>query len=419
MNQASERFFPLLSVAEWKTQLPVLSEKLASLKTLAVHPNEHGIYAATGDQNRDTSSGYQNAWLRDNAMVAFSQWECGDPESAIKTAQGLTTFLLTQTAKLERIIKIPTLKGEVAERPHVRFDAKTLREVSQSWAHAQNDALAYVAWLRIRLAIRARFDLGATERELYGLFPRYFQAIEYWHDRDSGAWEEARKVNSSSVGAVMAALIEFRRYLGTGGHLPGVQPSDLEKLIRMGERTLDRQLPFESPPGRKTDSALLFLIYPLGVIRDQQVQRLILSLVRARLVREHGVCRYVGDSYYCQDYDEWFPPGIRTSDFSDRIGLRDEFLKPGSEAQWCLFDPLLSAFYGTGASSQLTRDDLIRRQLEYFNRAVAQITMDGKCPELYYQKKGAFVTNEHTPLVWTQAFVKLALHQLEVNSGLI
>jgi hypothetical protein len=35
-----------------------------------------------------------------------------------------------------------------------------------------------------------------------------------------------------------------------------------------------------------------------------------------------------------------------SSDFSDRLEFRDAFLQPNCEAQWCIFDPLLSIIYG-------------------------------------------------------------------------
>jgi phosphorylase kinase alpha/beta subunit len=135
------------------------------------------------------------------------------------------------------------------------------------------------------------------------------------------------------------------------------------------------------------------------------LQDWILSLVRARLLGANGIKRYIGDSYYCQDYDKWLSPEQRAGDFSNRIELRDELLQPGCEAQWCLFDPLLSVIYG--------ERNLLAEQLEFLNRALAQLTVDGACAELYYLKHGTYVPNEHTPLAWTQANLAIAIHELE------
>src|SRR5712692_9243349 len=282
MKESSERFFAPLTIAEIRNQLPALREKLGRFRTLSVQPNENGIYAASLSQHPTSLSGYQYAWLRDNVMVAFSRWECGDRETPFKTLQGLTKFLRTQTLRIEAIISKPERKEEIEHRPHVRFDALTLQEIDRPWAHAQNDALAYVVWFRFRLANEGGFDLANEERELYSLLPRYFAAIEYWKDADNGAWEEARKLNSSSVGAVRAALIEIKKYLRSRGTIPGLEERNLDDLAELGQRTLQAQLPFESPPARKTDSALLFLIYPLQTATDRDSHHLILSLVRAR-----------------------------------------------------------------------------------------------------------------------------------------
>jgi hypothetical protein len=406
-------YFPQLSASNARSQLKVLRRKLEDSGTLHIPINQNGVYAASASQTTDSRTGYQDAWLRDNAMIAFSRWQCGDPESAFKTLQGLTTFLKTQSHKMEAIIDHPELRHDVQRRPHVRFNAKTLKELDQSWAHAQNDALAYVVWLRLRLADHDRqFRLSQDERDLYGLFPAYFWAIKYWEDLDSGAWEESRKVNSSSVGAVAAALLEFQKLeRSERRRCSEAERKRLDALVRNGLQTLHRQLPFESPPIRKTDAALLFLIYPLGLIgssgpiRDRDIQDWILSLVRARLQGVVGIKRYIGDSYYCQDYDEWLSPEQRSGNFSSRIELRDELLQPGCEAQWCLFDPLLSVIYG--------EKKLSGEQLTFLNRALAQLTVDRTCAELYYLKHGTYVPNEHTPLAWTQANLAIAVHELE------
>src|SRR6266704_3480764 len=150
MTGTPELFFPWLTARALESQLPALREKLTASGTLAVEPNEHGVYAASESQNLDSLSGYQNAWLRDNVMVAFSKWICGDPQSAFRTIRGLTSFLQTQATKIDAIIQRPQRKEEVNLRPHVRFDARTLREIGQNWPHAQNDALEYVIWFRFR-----------------------------------------------------------------------------------------------------------------------------------------------------------------------------------------------------------------------------------------------------------------------------
>jgi hypothetical protein len=391
---------------------------LEKSSTLLLIPNEHGIYSAAGLRD-DDASGYQHAWLRDNVMIAYSKWFCGDSPSAFRTVQGLQRFLYTQTHQFQEIIARPELKEDVSKRPGVRFNARTLT-VPGKWANAQNDSLGAVIWLRFLIANEdatgTAFSLAAEEWPLYELMLQYLNKIQFWCDPDSGAWEEERKFNSSSVGAVLAGLREFIRY----GKRVGERPASalLELATQLYDRGLHalETLPFESPPKRKSDAALLLLIFPYGAVDKVEVQDQILSLVRARLMGPYGIRRYIGDSYYCQDYDAWFSESERTADFSTSIEYRDELLVPGQEAQWCLFDPLISAIYGLRSREQ--KDPQLRnryRQLQtlHFQRSIRQLTKELHCPELYYSRDGRYVPNHHTPLAWTQANLSIALQVME------
>jgi len=394
--------------------LPEIEEQLAAFGTLCIPQLANGLFAAAGGPEAGHASGYQHAWLRDNVMVAYSRWRCGDTQSAHRTAESLAKFLETQEPRMRAIIHRPEAKDEVHNRPHVRFEANTLRELPQKWSHAQNDALGDVMWLRFLLAEQNDLALETGEVELFGTLARYFGAIEYWDDKDSGPWEEERKVNSSSVGTVLSALQGLKRYRERTGSFGMLEGSELDLWIARGSATLHRRLPFESPPERKTDSAVLLLVHPLDVIEDRRMAHRIVSLVRARLEGERGIRRYNGDSYFCQDYDEWFPPEEQTADFSNSMDVRDEFLRPGCEAQWCLFDPILSSIFGS-RFRVTARPELFQLQLRYLNRALSQVTKDGQCPELYFLKRGEWTPNDHTPLAWTQANLAVALHDLKLS----
>ena len=117
-----------------------------------------------------------------------------------------------------------------------------------------------------------------------------------------------------------------------------------------------------------------------------------------------GFRRYIGDSYYCQDYDRWFPPELRSVDWSERIEVRDEYLQPGCEAQWCLFDSLLSVIFG-----RLYGDG--EQQARYLHRAIGQLTPANDCPELYFLKRGRWTPSPQTPLLWAEANLSLALNE--------
>ena len=98
----------------------------------------------------------------------------------------------------------------MANRPHVRFDGRTLSAIGdQRWADAQNDALGYFLWLSSTLAASGALKPDANAVSVLTRFVRYFAAIRFWQDEDSGHWEEQRKVSASSIGTVVAGLEAF------------------------------------------------------------------------------------------------------------------------------------------------------------------------------------------------------------------
>jgi phosphorylase kinase alpha/beta subunit len=130
------------------------------------------------------------------------------------------------------------------------------------------------------------------------------------------------------------------------------------------------------------------------------------------------VRRYLGDSYWCADYKTLLAPDERTVDVSADMSARDRLLEPGGEAQWCLFDPIISVIHGLRYRS--TGDaEALRLQTEHLNRSLRQLTGPDtafpplRCPESYYREHGRYVPNDVTPLLWTQANLRLALHHME------
>jgi GH15 family glucan-1,4-alpha-glucosidase len=416
--------FTYLIAEDYTTEsIAKIKEVVAAHGTHEIRPVANGLYAASGSQAPDSSTGYQNVWVRDNIMVANSLRLRGITKPAIACMQGLTGFFKKQVPRFQEIIDDPVrvLKEDANRRPHIRFTAENLSELPEKWPHAQNDALGQALWFRMVLANAGMLAMTPEDWKTYSLFPGYFEAIEYWQDNDSGAWEEGRKTNNSSVGAVVGGLEELLKYLTVAdgrssagvASLSGAGIAKVEKLIATGRARLAETLPFEAPPERLADSAILFLIHPLGTVRARAIQDAIMNLVQARLKGEHGIKRYANDSYFCQDYDEWFAPSEMSSDFSERNDFRDAFLQPGCEAQWCIFDPVLSIIYGERYLADSSDVVSYRKQVHYFNRSLRQVTSEGHCPELYFLKQGRYVANAHTPLAWTQANQALALHLME------
>jgi hypothetical protein len=382
-------------------------------------------------QASNAYTGYGNTWVRDTVHIAQA------------AARSLLAWFATQAPRFEACIAGTADVADPMQRPHVRFRGAELAELPGWWPHAQNDALGYALWYLSRAALAGLLPLDEDAARVLGRFPRYFAAIRYWQDRDSGHWEEARKLQCSSVGAVVAGLLAYRGLCRARPELlaaregvaareavaacegagPGALPAQLEELLAAGRAHLARVLPAESAGeadpslDRATDAALLFLVHPLRVVTGELAAR-ICDDVRAALLGPWGIRRYAGDSYWMADYKRLFDEATRTSGFEDDVASRDRHLKPGTEAQWCLFDPVLSTIHGWRfLASRDPRD----RQLQewHLRRALGQVTGAdcplgiGLCPEAYYlpdsREPDAWVPNDDTPLLWTEAALSGAL----------
>lgn len=400
-------------------QLEAIWALLKSKGTFSFPHLPNGLYPAHDGGADSAHTGYQNVWIRDNVYIALAHYENGEVPTAIATLTSLAQFLLSQTDRFQAVVSDPKTAAGPMNRPHIRFDGRTLSELPQKWPHAQNDALGYFVWLFCRVHREQRIDPSPDDWTLLSLCVAYWQAIRYWRDADSGHWEEARKVEASSIGAVVAALLELEG-LAEDRDSHAIPLHTIRSMIAEGRRALSEILPSESiepsERARRYDSALLFLIYPLRVIEGDMAQT-IMDDVIANLRGTIGIKRYPGDSFWAPNYKDLFPPDERTADFSDKIEVRDRFFAPGDEAEWCIFDSIVSIVFGlryaeSGAESHRNL------QMEYFNRALGQITEEDhplggfRCPELYYVENGKRATNDIVPLLWAQANLWLAFMQL-------
>jgi hypothetical protein len=438
---------PLLREEYTPADLRAVRDFLDRNETLTIPRLSTGLFSAALTTAYSKGTNYHAVWIRDNVHVAYAHLAHGLPGVAAATARALCQFLRTQIPRFDRLIAEPALKDDVSHRPHVRFDGDTLAELPQVWSHAQNDALGYFVWLYATVALADALPANEWDVETLARLPRYFGAIKYWADEDSGHWEEVRKVSASSIGTVVAGLRKLRELVrrvsapGGAGPAPAltgpnwdrlreqIPETELDVLIRRGEETLSGILPAEctQPHAKKRrpyDAALLFLIYPLGVLDEPTAERIV-AQVEAHLRGPIGIKRYVGDSFYCSDYEALMRTrdDDPTRDFSDDIASRDALLRAGAEAEWCLFDPILSVIYGRRYQRDGRPDDL-RKQTDYLNRSLAQITRADlprcdafRCAELYYTEGGKVQTSKSVPLLWTQANLLTALEAMRVSLG--
>jgi phosphorylase kinase alpha/beta subunit len=404
-------------------QVDAIAGALEAHGTLRLTPLATGLYPASSAAD---APGYRHVWVRDNVYVALALWRSGQPDAAIAVVRGLLAFYTRHRQRFDVAVVVAGFDArDVMTRPHVRFDGVTLDEIAgERWAHAQNDALGYCLWLAATLASARVFTPTAAEVETILALVGYLEAIRFWNDEDSGHWEETRKVSASSIGTVDAGLRAWRELLRAAQlrevRLAGITVPEARALevaatalIDEAGRALISILPAEcaqlSPrQNRRYDAALLCLLHPLGVVQGPLAE-LILADVHRYLEGPVGIRRYLRDSYWAPDYERRVAAEDRTRDYSDDLHTRDGLLDDiGREAQWCVFDPLLSALYGERLKAG-GGDPARARQVRHFNRALAQVTPDWTCPELYYERGGTLVPNPHTPLLWTQANLRLAL----------
>lgn len=387
---------------------------------------ENGLFPAAHLQTESEYTGYSNIWVRDNIHIAHAHYINGDTQTAVKNITSFANYFIKYQARFEKIIAGSLDFTDPMNRPHIRFNGNDLSEINQKWSHAQNDALGYFLWFFCKLAKDKKIAITSEQKQLLALFVLYFDKIQYWEDEDNGHWEEAKKIEASSIGVVIAALTELRtlmqqQTLEYGDKI--IHYDFINDLITKGQQALKQILPSECIQPEKYrpyDSALLFLIYPLNVIQDEDIENQILDNVIEHLKGDYGIRRYIGDSYWSADYKEKLKPELRTIDVSDDMSNRDSLLEIGQEAQWCIFDPIISVIYGL--RYQKTHDkNYLQLQTEYFNRSLSQLTAENslfgefKCPELYYLEKGSYVPNDATPLLWTQANFWNAFKFIQLN----
>lgn len=320
----------------------------------------------------------------------------------------------------------------------------------------QNDSTGYALWFTSRLIKDGAITPSTRHLDVLAQAIRYLDVIKYWHDADEGHWEEDQRVQASSIGVVIAGIREAQAMFQQHHYTHDIE---IDELIEKGEGALysilqrgltDRVAPgdtqrresfpetvhpdklvrkhFEqfSVSQRRYDAALLFLIEPLDVLKPAWARKIVTDIER-HLQRDHGISRYQGDTYWEPRFPAIMSIEERTRSAEGRTEKRNTTAAgvaySGTEAQWTLFDPLLSVYWGK--RYQTTGDHADReKQLSHLDRSLAQLVRiaDGRLllPEAYYyeftQKQGnQWIPEDHMPLLWSQANLLLALKLFETT----
>lgn len=301
---------------------------------------KNGAYIASVSDN------YNYVWIRDVCYTVLPYLTL--PNERFSKAYHA---MLDLFKRYEWKIDIHTVKKPIYpfEHIHARY-SKLLMEIHEEWGHAQNDAIGAFLWgigegvRNGKNVIRDTKDLEIVQKLVH-----YLECVQYWQEEDNGMWEENRELHASSVGACVAGLRSVKMLV----HVK-------EELIQKGEEALRFLLPRESET-KKTDLALLSLIYPYSVVSRENGMK-ILDDVTTRLERKYGCIRYEGDQYFNE----------------------------GREAEWCFGFPWLGLCY--------LNLGILDKALEYADKTNAIVPDNWEVPELYVG--GTDVPNENRPLAW-------------------
>jgi hypothetical protein len=338
----------------------------ASYATLEGIRLPNGLYLAS------PSADYSKVWLRDTVYESLPYLDKLTPHYE-QTYWSLLDVLRRHEWKIDAIIRQKPFDRDAYI--HARFHPETLKEFNEPWGNKQNDATGAVLFgIAQGLAQGKPVLRDERDRRLVQKLVHMHGALEYWEDADNGMWEEAEEVHASSIGAVLAGLCAIREQ---GFDVP-------QEYIDRGRHALDALLPRESAT-KRVDLALLSLAWPYRVLNAEQRKKVVHHVERW-LLRERGVIRYEGDSYY--------------STLADEHG-RDkpwEFYH-GTEAEWTFGLPWLSLIH---------RDMGDHRKADHYLERTAQVEREPGClPELYYA--GTDEWNPNTPLGWSVAMHVLAM----------
>lgn len=348
------------------TYKELITQHLEILKDLQY---ETGVFAASSKQ---VGTGYNKSWLRDNFYECMAFEVMQDWKTVEKTYDAIIKIFLKHEDKIDWAIKNKPVHSY--QYIHARYNPDSFDEFWEEWGNKQNDAVGCILFQVGRLEKHKKRAILESEDHLRIVqkLVDYLKSVEYWHDRDSGMWEEDEEVHASSVGACLAGLKEM-------SSVPGITVDP--ELITKGQEALDSLLPRESD--RKfTDLALLSLIFPYNVVDAQQRDQ-ILENIEYHLLRDKGVIRYKGDRYYNKNPDGY-----------------------SEEAEWTFGLAWLAIIYEKLGN--------YRKAREFLDKLIAIDTPAGM-PELYFSNSPEY--NDNTPLGWSESLFIVALYEMNQKLG--
>jgi phosphorylase kinase alpha/beta subunit len=340
----------------------LIKQHLAILKGLQYHS---GLFAAS---KKTVETGYDKAWLRDNFYECLAFEVLGDWKTVKKTYRAILDIFKKHESKIDcAIAKKPEHRYQYI---HPRYHPETFSEFWEEWGNKQNDAIGCILFKIGEIEHQRGICIMETkdDKRIVQKLVNYLSTLEYWHDQDSGMWEEGEEMHASSVGACLAGLKMIK-------NIHEIYVSD--ELILKGEEALVRILPRESQK-KFVDLALLSLIWPYNVVNEKQ-RKEILENIEYHLLKKRGVIRYKNDHYYNKN-----PDG-----FSE-------------EAEWTFGLSWLSIIYAKLGDKTKAK--------KFLDLSFKTITPKGEIPELYFSNTSEY--NQNTPLGWAESMFIVALYEM-------
>lgn len=321
-----------------------------------------GLFTASAS---DVTTGYNKAWLRDIYFMTLGFKYTGEMDVVRDTAKSLLKILEKHKEKITWAVN--NKPHQTWQYIHARYNPETFEEYWEEWGNKQHDAVGEVLYLIADCETSGNNIVETDEdKKLVQMLINYLNAIEYWHDPDSGIWEENQEVRASSIGSVVCAL-------KCASKLPYVTIP--EGAIEKGEQALRSLLPRETAT-RFCDLALLTLIFPFEVTTEEETKK-ILENVEYFLTRDLGVIRYRNDRYY----------------------NRNEVDGYSEEAEWSMGLAWLAIIYAKMGNVEKAR--------YYLERSEKTVNKDGLIPELWYSHTKE--SNKNIPLGWAESMHVVAL----------
>jgi phosphorylase kinase alpha/beta subunit len=381
---------------------PMIEDQLAIMRAMIL-PNGAVLASPNGH--------YKAHWVRDGLYVLIAAVYQGQSDLSHQLIRApFSIFHKHRGRILDGIRRKPDKNSKYV---NARYHPAHFDEFADEWGHNQLDMIGLFLYLAAKLPEKGiaalLYNRQYEDKILLNHITHYLETLEWWHCEDHGVWEESRKRNSSSIGAVLAGLRA----------LSNLEDHDLffnEAQLEKGQKALDELLPKESED-RDCDLAQLSLIWPLGILQEEQTHT-VLQNVEEKLAGERGVIRYRGDAYFNSADDRLITfrdPRIdrEVFDYRKEDSNRFPFSREGSEAQWPMGFAWLAIVYYKLAKQRFMRGEehgeLKEKARVFLDKLKASVVpVSGRAvgfiPELYVGDK----PNANTPLTWATALAIVA-----------